>query len=491
MAITQFVTANNVNTQLAAAASATATTLTLSSSANLPTLTTGQAMPLTLNDAATGQNYEIIYVTAITGVTLTVIRGQEGTGALTWNVGDYAFCPPTAGTTATTLGNPSNTFQVAAATVANQAPQLGQVQGGGATYALDTGTANTYTVAYAPAITAVTDGLRLRFKAKTANTGASTFSPNGLTAAPIWGAAHSALQGGEIVANSDVELVWNSSLNTTGAWVLLESTGGPLQVAPATASQHAVQLGQVAGVVGSARNLKMSVAAASASATLTADEIIVETALGGLRYCLASFNKTINLATTGAGGMDTGSAPVSGYVALYAIYNATTQTSALLATNATSSVVGNVYGGANMPAGYTASALVSVWPTNGSGQFIVAYQSDRQWFSVAAQALNTTVQQASATALSISSIVPPNAKTVNGSIYAAPNTSGVTVSAVASGSVSRFSEQGLNYTSASGSNASTNSYNGIPLVTQQTMYYLATVSSGTLSYIIYINGYTF
>lgn len=130
MATTQFVIANNVNTQLAAAASSSATTLTLASSANLPTLSAGQVMPLTLNDAATGQNYEIVYVTAITGVTLTVTRAQEGTGALTWNVGDYAFCPPTAGTVATALGNPSNTFQVAPATASQHAAQFGQVNTG-------------------------------------------------------------------------------------------------------------------------------------------------------------------------------------------------------------------------------------------------------------------------------------------------------------------------------------------------------------------------
>jgi len=140
-------------------------------------------------------------------------------------------------------------------------------------------------------------------------------------------------------------------------------------VPPATQSQHAVQMAQAAGVVGSVRNLVMSVTAASATATLAADEIIVETALGGVRYCLPSFSKTINLATTGAGGMDTGSAPVSGYVALYAIWNPTTQTAALLATNCTSIVAPSVYGAGSMPSGYTASGLVGVWPTNASSQF--------------------------------------------------------------------------------------------------------------------------
>lgn len=124
--MTQFVIANNVNTQLATAASSAATTLTLASSANLPTLSAGQIMPLTLNDAATGAIYEVVYVTAISGVTLTVVRAQEGTGAQNWNIGDYAFCAPTAGTVATALGNSANTFSVAPATASQHAMQLGQ-----------------------------------------------------------------------------------------------------------------------------------------------------------------------------------------------------------------------------------------------------------------------------------------------------------------------------------------------------------------------------
>ncbi len=95
-----------------------------------------------------------------------------------------------------------------------------------ARYAVDTGAANVYQVAYTPAVIAAVDGMVLRFKAKTANTGASTFSPNGLTAQPIVGGDHAALSGGEIIINSDVWVQWNSTL---AAWVLVDSTGGFLK----------------------------------------------------------------------------------------------------------------------------------------------------------------------------------------------------------------------------------------------------------------------
>jgi len=116
-------------------------------------------------------------------------------------------------------------------------------------YALDTGQAGAYVANYAPAFKALLDGVVLRFKAQNGNTGASTFSPNGLTAAPIVGAAHSVLQGGEIVANGDVWVQWNSSIGT-GSWVLIDSTGGAFQVANASKSQHAVGLGQLAAAIG-------------------------------------------------------------------------------------------------------------------------------------------------------------------------------------------------------------------------------------------------
>ncbi|WP_212669264.1 hypothetical protein [Yersinia intermedia] len=166
------------------------------------------------------------------------------------------------------------------------------------------------------------------------------------------------------------------------------------------------------GVIGDARNAKMSVTAASATATFTADELIVGVALGGLQYRLGSFSKTINLATTGAGGMDTGAAPASGYVALYAIYNPTTAASALLAVNATAAIAPMVYGGANMPAGYTASALVSVWRTS-SSIFVRGFQRDRNLSLDLVSVLSTSGGAATLQTLNISAAAPLNAKSIS------------------------------------------------------------------------------
>lgn len=99
------------------------------------------------------------------------------------------------------------------------------IRAGAASYAADTGAANAYVAAYTPAVTALSDGLELRFKAVNANTGASTFSPNGLAAKAIVSLSGQALGSGEIAANSICTLVYSSTLSK---WVLKSATGGSM-----------------------------------------------------------------------------------------------------------------------------------------------------------------------------------------------------------------------------------------------------------------------
>lgn len=244
------------------------------------------------------------------------------------------------------------------------------------------------------------------------------------------------------------------------------------------------------GVVGAVRNASMYVSAASASANFTADEIVVETTLGGGFFRLAGFNKPINLTATGAGGMDTGVAPANGYVALYAIYNPSTASVALLATNATSSVVPSVYSGANMPNGYTASALVSVWPTNGSGQFAPGFQTDRKIGIANINVLSTSTVQASVVPLSIANAVPPNARTARGfaSIGTSASSAYATFNAASSGAPLGMQQFQAQLTNSFTMNIT---FDDVQMTAQQTMYYAAIVNTGTMSANIYISGYTF
>lgn len=143
-------------------------------------------------------------------------------------------------------GSAAQAFSVAAGVAATQAPQIGQVQNNGLVYAADTGAANAYTVALAPAVTALVDGQEVFFKAKTANTGASTLKVNALTAYPLVGASHQALQGGEIIVNSECVAMWSAALSS---FILMASSGGTLPVAAGTQSNHAVNFGQFANLL--------------------------------------------------------------------------------------------------------------------------------------------------------------------------------------------------------------------------------------------------
>jgi hypothetical protein len=215
-------------------------------------------------------------------------------------------------------------------------------------YAVATGTANAHVAAFSPPITTRTDGMVLRYKAPAANTGALTFN-DGLGAVAVVGAAHAALQGGETAVNGDVWLQWNSSIGG-GSYVLIDSTGGAVQVSPGTQSQHAVQMGQVAAVRGTFSNLKLSASGASSTVNISADQLVVRDA-NGLAYVLSGLSLAPTTGgATGANSLDTGAWAFSTWYAVFVIYNPTTQTTAaLFSLSATAPT---------LPSGYTAWARV-------------------------------------------------------------------------------------------------------------------------------------
>lgn len=241
-------------------------------------------------------------------------------------------------------------------------------------------------------------------------------------------------------------------------------------------------------LVAQTRNLFMSVAAASATATLTADEIVVSSALGGLKYVLANFSKTINLTATGAGGMDTGSPPTNGFVALYAIYNPTTGASALLGVNASTAVVPEVYGGANMPSGYAASALVSVVPTNGASQFPILTQSDRTISFTGATMFATASSAASPTIVNNLG-VPYNAKFCSGFMQAGSSVAGGINMALYATSAS-VAGKIMAVTITAGSSLAV-PFERLRITVAQRVYYTGSTAGGTSSYGATVNQYEF
>lgn len=317
--------ANNIATTLAASLTSSQTTATLASSAGLPTLATGQIFPLTLNDAATQTIYEIVYVTAISGATLTIERGKEGTASRAWSVGDFAFSTNTAATT-------SDPYDVQGATYYTGA---------------DIGTANTYAVTLSPVPLALTSGMEVSIQNIVGtNTGASTLNVNATGALPIYYPGNVALGANSLIATYGATF----RLNHAGtAWTLLDSTGA--DVGPTAAlndnsnkrattafvqAQIAASTPSSASVSGLIKNFKSAVPGLNSYTTLlTADEAVLQNGSGAF-LTQSSISLTVNAnGTVGAPLSVTSARAASTWYYRWLWYNATNGLTATLDTSAT------------------------------------------------------------------------------------------------------------------------------------------------------------
>lgn len=240
------------------------------------------------------------------------------------------------------------------------------------------------------------------------------------------------------------------------------------------------------GVVGHARNLEMSLATAGTTAAWTADELITETALGGTQYKLSNVTLPIDLSVVGAGGVDVaGTVPTNGYLATYAI-SGPGKTPAALGCNATTAAAPEVYAGGAMPAGYTASALISVWRIV-NGQLIAGWQKERRIKFLPFMVLASSIQAAEFTSLNLSACVPQNAKFISG--YGNPNISGTgynTNMALAS------TAEGIGaQIIGCGGAAIVSPFSDLEVAISQTIYYTLTSSTSLQTSYIYISGYEF
>lgn len=333
----------------------------------------------------------------LAGINITASRMDDDTNNITGN--GFNNCLTRDGQGSATDDLPMNGFRhtgVGNASMRDEYLALGQYQDGSALFAIAGGTGDALTIALTPSDNNLVDGMVLFSRALAPNTLNNPTlelgtSPAHTILAPNGSALGVASNGG-IVANQP--LIFQYQL-TPPRWFLLNPASGTVQsVAP------------------NAQGASMSVVAASATATMTADYVIVAVGAGGVTYTLNTYSQAVNLAATGTGGMDIGTAPVSGFVALYAIYNPASATTSILACAvATSS--GPVYTGANMPTGYTASCLLGIWKTNGSSQFPIGYQTRRKCFFTATVVVSVTADN-SAHNVSLSTLVPSTAKTFGG-----------------------------------------------------------------------------
>lgn len=352
---------------------------------------------------------------------------------------------------------------LAAATTRDEAVNAGQIQDGGmVALASVTGT-DTITATTAPAITAYAAGQEFDLPVA----GPNTTNNVTLNITSI-GAKNVTKFGGVGLVPGDLQ-----------GTVKLRYDGTQFQLL----SPGAVALGEV----GACRNVAMGLAVASTSASWAADEFLVKAALGGNALMLKSLSLAFNGTTTGAGGMDAGAVPTNGFLGVYVIAGLG-KANALLGVNASAaSKLAEVYAGANMPTGYTHSALISIVPTNASAQIAPCYQEDRLVGFPAGTAANGA--GITGGTISFPTIVPFNAKTIGGGISLTTSNAGT----AAVNWFSRNTQSGgaaLSFNSSAAFGTSI-TYDNFPLVAPQAAF-ISTTGGATISnYNISVNKYAF
>ena len=206
--MSNYVFANNATTTLGSTlpSSATSCTVATGTGSDFPVLGVGEFFSATLWAAGsgTGEPNEIVYVTDRSGDTMTLLRGQEGTIAQDWNVGDTFANYATAG-------------------FWNSLLQEGQLQQQSTNSGLDGGSVNAGAVALSPApinMSALLFAPIRVLKEASNNSGAYTLNVNGIGAYPVT-IGGNALVAGQLLASQVFEVIWDGTnfelISTPGA----------------------------------------------------------------------------------------------------------------------------------------------------------------------------------------------------------------------------------------------------------------------------------
>ena len=160
------------------------------------------------------------------------------------------------------------------------------------------------------------------------------------------------------------------------------------------------------------------------TATFTADQIVLQNTLYQ-GYLVTSYSETLNTATSGAGGLDTGTLAATTWYNVFAIYNATTTTTSILMSLSATAPT--------LPSGYTYFARIGTVYLDGSKNIVGFIQKNRkvQWVVGENLSVPRTMATGTATAwtaVSTSGFVPPTSISIRLWVFAsAPTTNTVVV----------------------------------------------------------------
>lgn len=194
--------------------------------------------------------------------------------------------------------------------------------------------------------------------------------------------------------------------NSAGAITVAKASStafGVVEVDNTSITSASGVISAVASVQSTFKNLKI-IWASNTTLTLTADQLLMQNS-SGVPYLAKSVSVTLNSASSGAGGLDTGSIAANTWYYVYGIYNGTTQSAVLSASSS----------GPTLPGGYTYdTGPIGAARTDGSSHFLGFMQFGRDWqYWVTASSSNLTAfpviasgSAGSYTAESVSAVCP-------------------------------------------------------------------------------------
>lgn len=342
-----------------------------------------------------------------------------------------------------------------------------QIQNGGLVTLAAVAGADTITATTSPGITAYAAGQSFRFVAAGTNTtGIPTLNINALGAKNITRNGTAGIVPGDIRSGSVVTVTYD---------------GTQFQITGIVAA---------GAVMGYARNLNSVLITQGPTIPLTADEIVLQDALGGIQYKFKNVSLNNNISTVGViNGFDTGTAPANGFAAVYWMYNPTTGVLGTLSTNATSVKAPEIYSGGAAPSGFTVSALAAVLPI-GTVNFTYApyVLTDRKVDFLIATILSGSSFIGTAAART-STAIPLNARYVGGANSVGSSATSVIQQNLGPSSTPAVGLQ-VNITTVQ-AGASLAIPFRVAIVTPQTIYQTTSNTAGTPSFSISVNSYEF
>jgi len=202
--------------------------------------------------------------------------------------------------------------------------------------------------------------------------------------------------------------------------------------------------------------------ATNATATFTADELVLED-VNGNQLLISAFNKTVNMATAGIGGLDTGSEASSTWYNVFAVAKSDGTQNIVLST--ADDIASLTFSG-----GYSFAGLISSLRNNGSSNLVDFRQAGAL---VDIDAIQIIVAGAATSDTSINTLletaVPPLARKVQG--YGRVSDSGSSASALTLKPVTASNIGRKIINNPGGSTSTAGGYFEALMVTPQTLFY--------------------